>query len=270
MAMQASAAGLLVTVPAGKGWGQLLELALAFVLSALVGLEREWRNKSAGLRTHAMVGVGAALFMLISKYGFADVLAADHVRLDPSRVAAGIVTGIGFVGGGVIFVRRDAVRGLTTAAVVWVVAAVGAAAGAGLPVLAVIVTAGHFLIVFGLSPIARRLPRSGAVPVQLRLTYQDGSGALRQALEVCTRRKFTVSQVSTERSVVAGRDPTAEPGRDDRRDRQLTEAAPTAATVSVVMELYGVGSVSELVTDLTELAGILMVGGGDSAEDAGE
>src|SRR5580698_5123390 len=99
----------------GQGWVQLSELALAFVLSALIGLEREIRQKSAGLRTHTLVGVAAALIMLVSKYGFMDVLANGRVVLDPSRVAAQVVSGIGFIGGGVIFMRRDVVRGLTTA-----------------------------------------------------------------------------------------------------------------------------------------------------------
>src|ERR1700753_91624 len=126
-------------VPAldGQGWRQVGELGLALVLSAVIGLEREIRQKNAGLRTYTLVGVGAALFMLISKYGFADVLQTGRVILDPSRVAAQIVSGIGFIGAGVIFVRRDSVRGLTTAAGVWVTAAIGSAAGAGLPILAV-------------------------------------------------------------------------------------------------------------------------------------
>jgi putative Mg2+ transporter-C (MgtC) family protein len=94
--------------PSGQGLLQIGELVLAFVLSAAIGLEREIRQKSAGLRTHTLVGFGAALIMLVSKYGFTDVLGA-HTVLDPSRVAAQIVSGIGFIGGGLIFVRRDAV-----------------------------------------------------------------------------------------------------------------------------------------------------------------
>jgi putative Mg2+ transporter-C (MgtC) family protein len=93
----------------GQGWLQLTELTLAFVLSALVGIEREIRQKSAGLRTHTLVGVSAALIMLVSKYGFMDVVANGRVVLDPSRVAAQVVSGIGFIGGGVIFMRRDVV-----------------------------------------------------------------------------------------------------------------------------------------------------------------
>src|SRR3978361_2151649 len=118
-------------------WDLIWRLGLALVLSASIGLDRELRQKSAGLRTYTLVGVGSALFMLISKYGFFDVLAANEVGLAPSRVAAQIVSGIGFLGAGLIFVRRDSVRGLTTAAGVWLTAAVGAAAGASLAVLAI-------------------------------------------------------------------------------------------------------------------------------------
>ena len=113
--------------PDGQGWSQLAQLGIAFVLSALIGLEREYRQKSAGFRTYTVVGLAAALIMLVSKYGFTDVLQADRIVLDLWRVAAQIVTGIGFIGGGVIFMRRDLVRGLTTAAIVWLTAAVGMA-----------------------------------------------------------------------------------------------------------------------------------------------
>jgi len=102
----------------GQGWLQAGELGVALLLSAAIGLEREVRHKDAGLRTHILVGVGSALFMLISKYGFTDVLEGRLVVLDPSRMAAQIVSGIGFIGAGLIFVRRDAVRGLTTAAAI--------------------------------------------------------------------------------------------------------------------------------------------------------
>ena len=116
---------------AGQGFPQLGELTLAFVLSALVGLEREIRQKAAGLRTYTLVGVAAALFMLISKHGFNHVLAQERVVLDPSRVAAQMVSGIGFIGGGVIFMRRDLVRGLPTAASVWLTAALAWRAAPG-------------------------------------------------------------------------------------------------------------------------------------------
>ena len=91
-------------------------MTLAFVLSALVGLGRDLRQKAVGLRTHSLVGVSAALFMLVSEYGSNDVLDPGRLVLDPSRIAAQIVSGVGFIGGGIIFMRRNVVRGLTTAA----------------------------------------------------------------------------------------------------------------------------------------------------------
>ncbi len=104
------------------------------------------------------MGFASALIMLVSKYGFMNILESGRVVLGPSRIAAQIVTGIGFIGGGLIFVRRDNVRGLTTAAIVWLTAAIGMACGAGLPILALFVTGGHFIVVFGFPNIARRLP----------------------------------------------------------------------------------------------------------------
>src|SRR6202012_5521352 len=98
--------------PIGQSWLQLSELALAFVLSALIGLEREVGQKSAGLRTYTLVGTSSALIMLVSKYGFTDILANGRVVLDPSRVAAQVVSGIGFIGGGVIFMRPGVVGGV--------------------------------------------------------------------------------------------------------------------------------------------------------------
>ncbi|MER6871342.1 MgtC/SapB family protein, partial [Amycolatopsis sp. NPDC000673] len=90
----------------GEQWELLPPVLLALLLSTVIGIEREVGNKQAGLRTHTLVGVGSAVFMLVSKYGFADLLGIEHVALDPSRIAAQIVSGIGFVGGGLIFVRR--------------------------------------------------------------------------------------------------------------------------------------------------------------------
>ena len=116
----------------GQGWTQVGELALAFVLSATIGLERQLRQKSAGLRTHTIVGLGSALFLLVSKYGFQNVVVPGQVVVDPSRVAAQIVSGLGFIGAGLIFVQRGSVRGLTTAATIWLTAAIATAA-AGRP-----------------------------------------------------------------------------------------------------------------------------------------
>src|ERR1700678_3820998 len=175
---------------AGQGWVQIGELGLAFLLSALIGVEREIRHKSAGLRTYTLVGLGAALIMLVSKYGFTNILINDRIVLDPSRIAAQIVTGIGFIGGGLIFVRRDSVRGLTTAAIVWLTASVGMACGAGLPILALVVTAGHFVVVFPFPHLVRRLPKSRWAPSVLQVTFEDGGDVLQNVLMVCTQHDF--------------------------------------------------------------------------------
>lgn len=142
----------------GQGIKQFLELGAAFLLSGAVGLEREIRHKSAGLRTYTVVGMSAALFLLISKYGFMDVIDKDRIVLDPSRVAAQIVTGIGFIGAGLIFVRGDSVKGLTTAATVWLVTGIGMACGAGLLILAFAVTAAYFVIALIFPLLLRLLP----------------------------------------------------------------------------------------------------------------
>ena len=110
----------------------ILRLVVAAVLGGLVGLERERLEWAAGMRTHALVSLGSALFMLVSSFGFSDVLNEQHVILDPSRVAAQVASGIGFIGAGTIIFRREIVKGLTTAASIWAVAAVGLAVGGGM------------------------------------------------------------------------------------------------------------------------------------------
>ena len=222
----------------GEGWLQAAELGLALVLSAAVGLEREIRQKNAGLRTHTLVGVGAALFMLISKYGFTDVLEPRLVVLDPSRVAAQIVTGIGFLGAGLIFVRRDSVRGLTTAASIWVTAAIGSASGAGLPVLAVLTTGIYFVVVLGFPVVTRRLPRSATAISAVRVTYPDGRGILREVLAAATARGFAIDDIATERVGADG-----QPG----------DPAAAGHAVQVTLHVHGRSPVTELATALSEL-----------------
>lgn len=115
----------------------LLRLILAAFLGGAIGIERELRLKDAGVRTHLIVALSACLMMLVSKYGFTDIQGIEGVVLDPSRVAAAIVSGVGFLGAGVIFTRGGEVNGLTTAAGVWATVGVGMAAGAGMYVISV-------------------------------------------------------------------------------------------------------------------------------------
>jgi putative Mg2+ transporter-C (MgtC) family protein len=242
----------------GQGWLQLGELTLAFLLSALVGLEREMRQKSAGLRTYTLVGVSAALFMLVSKYGFNDVLDNGRVMVDPSRVAAQIVSGIGFIGGGVIFMRRDIVRGLTTAASVWLTAALGMACGAGLPVLAVATTVGHFVIMFAFPHLARLIPRERRSATRLRICYQDGRGLLRAILIACTELRFSIDHVDVERSGGTG---NVQEAVQDLADLEGTEVAALRAGIVVLgMQVKGKRPVSHLIARLSDIDGVVRVG----------
>ena len=140
------------------GWdGALLRLAVAALLGGVIGLERELDEKAAGLRTHMLVSVGSALFTLVSAYGFREFLTHGKVvSFDPSRIAAQIVTGIGFLGAGAIIRQGFSVRGLTTAATLWVVAAIGMAAGAGYYGGAVITTAVVLVSLWPLRIVARK------------------------------------------------------------------------------------------------------------------
>ena len=112
-------------------WDFILRLFIAGVLGAVVGLDREYRAKEAGYRTHFLVSLGSALIMIVSQYGFQQVILENSVSLDPSRVAAQVVSGIGF-GAGTIIIQKQFVRGLTTAAGIWATAGIGLAIGAGM------------------------------------------------------------------------------------------------------------------------------------------
>lgn len=120
----------------------VLRLGLALIFGITIGIEREYRARPAGMRTMALISLGSCLFMLLSIFGFEDQRGLSHVQVDPSRVASYVVAGIGFLGGGSIFLNqtKDRVRGLTTAATVWVVAAIGLACGAGMLLIALITT----------------------------------------------------------------------------------------------------------------------------------
>ena len=121
------------SVPALGGWDAMLRLAVGAGLGAAVGVERELRDREAGVRTHLLVALGSCLFTIVSAYGFHEFLASGDavVRADPTRIAAQIVTGIGFLGAGAIIREGFSIRGLTTAGSLWVVAGIGMAAGAG-------------------------------------------------------------------------------------------------------------------------------------------
>lgn len=118
----------------------ILRLFVAAMLGGAIGLEREFRAKVAGFRTHFLVALGSCLFMIISQFGFETILQQHNVSLDPSRIASQVVTGIGFIGAGTIILQKHVVKGLTTAAGLWVASAIGLTSGCGLYVLAVAAT----------------------------------------------------------------------------------------------------------------------------------
>lgn len=157
----------------------LLRLSTAAILSGIIGVNRGRLEWTAGLRTHMLVGVGAALAIIVSAFGFADVINQEHVVLDPSRIAAQVISGVGFLGAGtILFVERDQiVRGLTTAASLWAVASVGLSAGSGLYVAAVLATAIIWIILALLKPLERKL--TGKRKTRPRLTARlSGTNAL--------------------------------------------------------------------------------------------
>lgn len=181
-----------------QGLRHLIELFAAFGLTTLIGLERTVQGKSAGLRTQTIVGTSAALIMLVSKYGFADVLSSGTVALDPSRMAAQIVSGIGFLGAGIIITRRGAVHGLTTAAAVWESAAVGMAVGAGLLLLAIAVVALHFVSALVFKAVEGRLTAQLRGTVRVQIIYENGRGMLREVLRICGQQNWQLTELDAD------------------------------------------------------------------------
>jgi len=182
-------------------WAEvLLRIAVAAGLTGAIGLERELRERAAGLRTHILVGVGSALFTIVSAYAWGDFVFNRQLGtvLDPTRIAAQIVTGIGFLGAGAIIRQGLSVRGLTTAAGLWVVAAIGMAAGAGYYSAAVITTG---VVLVGLGPlrwveggVLARVRRGGRV-LEVDLPRER---PIAQVLSVIEGRRARVTRVEFE------------------------------------------------------------------------
>ena len=168
-------------------------LLLAGAMGSVIGFERERLLWAAGLRTHMLVCVGACLFMLVSAFGFSDVLGRKDVVLDPSRVAAQVVSGIGFLGAGTILLRGEVVKGLTTAASLWAVAAIGLAVGGGLYVPAIAATVLVIGILAGVKPIEERW-RDRMQAFELQLTVKAGSLAIDALPDLTGERASRIRQ----------------------------------------------------------------------------
>ncbi len=183
----------------------VLRLSIGALLGSLVGLERERLNWAAGLRTHMLVCVGSCLLMIVSAHGFADVLQQDHVALDPSRIAAQVVSGIGFLGAGTILLRGEIVRGLTTAASLWSVAAIGLAVGSGLYLAAAVSTVIILVILAGVKPLEERY-RARRQSLRVRVTAERGTMRIDVLHEVLGARVSQVRQFIVQQSESDGLD----------------------------------------------------------------
>ncbi|HEV2127889.1 MAG TPA: MgtC/SapB family protein [Thermomicrobiales bacterium] len=209
----------------------LLRLGVATLLGALVGLERERLERAAGFRTHALVCVASALIMVVSIFGFpqSDVL-------DPSRIAAQVVSGIGFLGAGVIIFRRNTVRGLTTAASLWSVAGVGLAVGAGLYIPATAGTVFMLLIQAGMRPIEAHFFKHESRRQRLLIETTDASGLLKGVPIIGARHGMRVQSMQFE--------------RDSSTDTDVVELTIRLENLN---ERFGI------VSDLQEVPGVVRV-----------
>lgn len=231
----------------------LLRLGIAALLGALIGLERERLDRAAGLRTHVLVALASALMMLVSGYSFPELPA---VQRDPTRMAAQVISGIGFLGAGVIIFRKNTVRGLTTAASIWSVAGIGLAAGGGLLEVAGIGTAFILLAQVGLRPIERRFFVGRQ---EHRLTLQIRRGANRLTLV-----ERIIGAEGVELRGLRLR-PTRG-GADDRAELDLG-AARAGAVTAVIEALRAIEGV-RLVTYSRGTAKLLPANGADDADES--
>ena len=151
-------------------WELILRLLASCLLGGLIGLEREYRAKEAGFRTHFLVGLGSTLFMIVSQWGFSDVLGGRNISLDPARVAAQVVSGIGFIGAGTIIFQKHVVRGLTTAAGLWVTSAIGLACGSGMYWIALAATV---MVLMGLEALNFITPNFSVRHLRISFTVKS-------------------------------------------------------------------------------------------------
>ena len=176
-------------------WDFALRLFVAGAMGVLIGLEREYRAKEAGYRTHFLVALGSALMMIVSQYGFMEVLKTDLIRLDPSRIAAQVVSGIGFIGAGTIILQKQIVRGLTTAAGIWATSGIGLAVGAGMYAVGISAT---LLVLLGLETISYFFKRIGLRNIMIDFYTDDKEAIKRVSKKFNTRNYVVVSYEMTE------------------------------------------------------------------------
>lgn len=169
-------------------WDFALRLFVAGAMGILIGLEREYRAKEAGYRTHFLVALGSALMMIVSQYGFMDVLKTDLIRVDPSRIAAQVVSGIGFIGAGTIILQKQIVRGLTTAAGIWATSGIGLAVGAGMYAIGIAAT---LLVLLGLETLSYFFKSIGLRNMMIDFSTDDKE-AIKRVSQVFNTRNYIV------------------------------------------------------------------------------
>lgn len=175
----------------------LLRMVIAAVCGGIIGYERSRRRKEAGLRTHIIVAVGSALLMIVSKYGFMDVLEIPGMRVDAARIASNVITGISFLGAGVIFIREASIKGLTTAAGLWAMAGVGLAIGAGMYGVGVFATV--LIMVIQIFTYGHLQKLDGPVYETFSITYGGAPGGLEELKRQLKERNILVHHIQMEK-----------------------------------------------------------------------
>ena len=189
-----------------KFWEFTLRLSVAFVLGAVIGFDRTYRAKDAGYRTHILVSIGSALIMIISQYGFEDLVGVDTSRYDPARIAAQVVSGIGFIGAGTIILQKHIVRGLTTAAGLWATAGIGLAVGCGMYALGIVTS---ILTLLGLELFPLIFKKAGIHTLLIQYSTSNYSN-IKNINDEVSRCKARILNYSAERI-----------GSDDKSDYRV-------------------------------------------------
>ncbi|MDQ6421521.1 MgtC/SapB family protein [Paenibacillus sp. LHD-117] len=224
-------------------WDIAARLALALIFGGVIGFERESSNHAAGFRTNILVCLGACLLMLLSIYGFADFVEEPNVRVDPARLAAAVITGVGFLGAGTILFTGKSITGLTTAASLWVVAAIGLAVGAGFYFASTIVTIMALLTLWGFNKLEKRFINAKKDRL-IKIEAYDLSARLGSINAVLDRRKISVRKMTME---------------DIEADEREGCDASTRLVLHVVMPTRKKDSAVILLDELNKLEGVRWV-----------
>ncbi|HEY1165743.1 MAG TPA: MgtC/SapB family protein [Chitinophaga sp.] len=216
----------------------ILRLFLSAILGGLIGMDREKLEWAAGLRTHMLVCLGSALAMIVSSFGFDDILGQEGVILDPSRIASLVISGIGFIGAGtILFRKRKAIYGLTTAAGLWTVAAIGLAVGGGMYVAAIAATLITLLVLIGVKKIETRFFSNDKKDLSIRIHFQHAALSVK-----------TVSQLLEEHGVPLGEITLIqhEKERADELEIVLSKSAEQKKIMAAIDELRALDGILQV------------------------